>query len=488
MFGCHASNRPNHTFLSEHESGRSLTYQEAQIRVASAAQFFRRRGIEAGDRIAILLENSLEWVTTFLATQTIGAVAVPFNSRLTVEEIRIQIDHCDPKVIVVDQLHSSWFSTGESRIVRCEEVPTEGASNLLSTENIDEASLISYTSGTTGSPKGVVLSQRAVFLSSMTYAAIFNSGPDFSTAIAVPLFHNTGFIDGLGHAIVAGGSVDIYRRFSAKAISKELSTGRLSFFIGVPTMYHRILEQATPKVIRSKRPLWLAYGGAPMPATIAKNLSELFDRARLVNCYGMSEATSITHYLPAHLSEGRWDSIGIPVPGTSDRISATDELEVNSLTAMIGYWGGSFENKATDSQQWIRTGDCAYRDGSGFLRITGRVDDIINRGGEKVSPLQVESAITQLSGILDVVVIGVDDKDLGQTPAALVVTGNNDFDADIMRAALAEHLADFKIPAYIYRVGELPRNANGKLIREKVKQMIAEKRMPDGDNAMGTGT
>jgi acyl-CoA synthetase (AMP-forming)/AMP-acid ligase II len=225
-----------------------------------------------------------------------------------------------------------------------------------------------------------------------------------------------------------------------------------------------------------------------MPATIARNLSKRFEQARLVNCYGMSEATSITHYLPAHLSEGRWDSIGIPVPGTSDRIGETDELEVNTPTAMIGYWGNQSEDKSSESMEWIRTGDCAYRDESGLLRITGRVDDIINRGGEKISPLQVESAITQLSGILDVVVIGVDDPDLGQTPAALIVTDNDDFDALDIRVALSEHLADFKIPAHIYRVQELPRNANGKLIRKRVRQIIAEQMQPGSESMSGTGT
>jgi long-chain acyl-CoA synthetase len=474
-FAFQAAEHPDRLFLSANNTSMTLNYGEAQARVASAADLFRKRGVQSGDRVAIVMENRMEWVTSFLAALACGAIAVPLNTRLTSAELRSYIDDCDPRIVVIDNHDDALIDSDDHRVIICSDLPEGHGADLSLISRPDDPAVIAYTSGTTGAPKGVVLSNRSVYFSSATYAAIFNSDPDFATAIAVPLFHNTGFIDGLGHAIVAGGSVDLFRRFDSTLIAQHLSLGKYSFFIGVPTMYRRMLDHLSTETVRSStRPMWLAYGGAPMPATVAKHLYRHLSDARLVNCYGMSEATSITHYLPAHLSYGRWDAVGIPVPGTADRITADGELEVNSPTAMLGYWKRDGSTMNPDKSDWLRTGDCAKRDEAGLIWITGRMDDLINRGGEKVTPFEVESAIFQLDGVLEVVVSGLPDSDLGQVPVALVVA-RDDFDIESIRTALIDEIADYKIPAHVYRVDELPRNANGKVVRSKVRQIIAER-------------
>jgi long-chain acyl-CoA synthetase len=478
-FARQAAQGPARLFLHDHDSGRVLSYGETQSQVAAAAALFRRRGVGRGARVAILLENGPEWVSSFLAAQAIGAIAVPLNTRLTEGELSSYIDDCDPTVVVVDERVDALVRRGDPRVVTCSELGAGPRPDVSPVAGPDDAAVIAYTSGTTGAPKGVVLSHRAVHLSSATYAAIFNSDPGFATAVAVPLFHNTGFVDGLGHAIVAGGSVELFRRFDPAIIAGGLSRGTYSFFIGVPTMYRRMLEYLGAAGERSTTyPLWLAYGGAPMPATVAEQLSRHLPDARLVNCYGMSEATSITHYLPAHLSHGRWEAVGIPVPGTADRINEHDELEVSSPTAMLGYWGGGRAGGGSGNGDWLCTGDCATRDELGLVRITGRIDELINRGGEKVAPAEVEAAICRLEGVLDVAVVGVPDPDLGQVPAALVVAGAFAFDGESVRAALVGRLADYKIPTYVHLVADLPRNANGKVVRSAVRAMIAEHLAP----------
>ncbi len=474
-FAHQATQCPDRPFLHTADSGRALTYGEAQVLVAAAASLFRQRGIQRGDRVAILAENRPEWITSFLAALAVGAIAVPLNTRLSGSEIRSYIEDCDPGVVVVDEHGNNSVWLDDARVIACSNLPVTHRPDLAPIGGPDDPAVLAYTSGTTGAPKGVVLSHQAVHQASATYAAIFNSDPSFATAVAVPLFHNTGFIDGLGHAIIAGGSVELFRRFEPTTIADGLSQNRYSFFIGVPTMYHRMVGHlADQRPLAGRGPVWLAYGGAPMPATVAEHLSQALPDARLVNCYGMSEATSITHYLPAHLSRGRWEAVGIPVPGTADRISAHGELEVSSPTVMLGYWGQGGVLADPTGWDWLRTGDCATKDELGLVRITGRIDDVINRGGEKVNPVEIEAAISQVDGVLDVAVVGIPDPDLGQVPAALIVARGDDFDVESVRRALVGRIADYKIPTYIRCVVNLPRNANGKVLRSRVSQMISQ--------------
>ena len=151
-----------------------------------------------------------------------------------------------------------------------------------------------------------------------------------------------------------------------------------------------------------------------------------------MNCYGMSEATSITQYLPAHLSHGRWEAVGIPVRGTADRITEHGELEVSSPTAMLGYWGRSRTGRLA-RMRLAPHRRLRHKGELGLVRITGWIDELINRGGEKVAPAEVEAAICQLDGVLDVAVVGVADPDLGQVPAVLIVARPDDFDVESVR-------------------------------------------------------
>jgi long-chain acyl-CoA synthetase len=219
---------------------------------------------------------------------------------------------------------------------------------------------------------------------------------------------------------------------------------------------------------------WFAYGGAPMPAPLAARLQAVVPGARLANVYGLSEATSITHYLPWRPGARDLAAAGVAVPGTRDRIAPDGELQVDTPTAMAGYWEDDPATRARFDGPWLRTGDVARRGEDGLVRIVGRVDDLINRGGEKIAPFEIESVLSTHPDVVDVSVVGLPDRDLGQiVGAAVVVRPGTDVDADQLGRFLAERVADYKRPGRVRILPTLPRNPNGKVLRDEVRRLLS---------------
>jgi long-chain acyl-CoA synthetase len=479
VFLHHARQRPQAPFVTDTATGARLTYAGAAQRVTGFARLLRRMGVRPGDRVALLLENSWHWPVGFLGTAMADAIAVPFNTRWSPAEIRHALADCEPTLVVHDERNAAVTrQLWDKGALPVSGFPARGSSQVTP-PGPDGVGAITYTSGTTGPAKGVMLTHRAMLDASLTYAALFNSSPLLRTAVVVPLFHNTGFIDGLGHAIVAGGQLDLYRRFDPVTMARRLGDGSYTYLIGVPTMYTRMLGQ-----LRHLDPLpasqpWLAYGGAAMPVATVRRLRELIPEARLVNCYGLSEATSITHYLPHELCDSRPGAAGIPAPGTLDRISDTAELEVNSPTVMAGYWNDPAATAAKLRGGWLGTGDCACRSADGVITITGRLSDLINRGGEKVAPYEVESALCDLPTIVEAAVVGVPHHDLGEIPVALIVCEpGTDVSQENIRRQLSDQLADYKIPQRVFPVTALPKNASGKVLRAAATELAQRLSMP----------
>ncbi|HEY0520132.1 MAG TPA: class I adenylate-forming enzyme family protein [Ilumatobacteraceae bacterium] len=459
---------PNATFVVDDE-GVHHTYVDVASATRNLAAEFARRGLVLGDRVAVIAENSPRWITAFLAAIAGGFVAVPLGTRLTIEELDVQLDHADPGVIAVDDDDVFVGSRWSDRLHRaCDVVPRPPVVDLRAND-AGAAACLTYTSGTTGRPKGVLLSNANLVRASETYAAIFHSTPSMHTIAAVPLCHNTGFIDQLGHALVAGASIETHRRFKADRLAEAVSSGACTYFIGVPTMYHRMIDHLanTPP---SERAPWLAFGGAPMPSETIASLQHHFPRARLANCYGLSEATSITHVNFVDANSAATE-VGVAVAGTIDRVSMAGELLVRSPTTMLEYYRDPTASAMKFEDGWLRTGDLASRRDDGAVEVYGRIDDLINRGGEKVMPLEVEEVLRRHPAVLDAAVVGLPDREFGAIVVAAVVTRGSAVPADL--GELVEtSLAHFKRPAHIVRVEELPSNSNGKVVRSEVRELL----------------
>ncbi|MEY2554202.1 MAG: long-chain acyl-CoA synthetase, partial [Ilumatobacteraceae bacterium] len=431
--------------------------------------------LTTGQHVAVLAENSTAWIIAFLGAIAGGAVAVPLATRVATDEIDVLLEHAGTDVIAVDDallplVEARW----RDRVLRLTP-PGAVDSQDVQREVVrgvgNAPACLTYTSGTTSRPKGVLLRNSSLTRASECYAAIFHSTPDLRTVVAVPLCHNTGFVDQLGHTLVAGGSIEVHRRFRAEQIAAALQSGACSYFIGVPTMYHRILEHLADAPPCTLSP-WLAFGGAPMPSQLIARLQRQFPNAPLANCYGLSEATSITHINFVGTGSVATE-VGVAVAGTIDRISSAGELLIRSPTAMLGYHRNPEATAAKFEDGWLRTGDLASRDDDGMVHIYGRIDDVINRGGEKVVPLEVEEALCDHPAIVEAAVVGLPDVEYGTIVVAAVVTSEPIASTTLDRY-LEGCLADYKRPAQIVMVDRLPRNENGKVLAGRVRDLVGQ--------------
>ena len=473
-----ADRTPDLTFVGEPDRDRTYAYGQVAGYLARFRALLRRLGVTRGDRVAILADNSCIWVVAYLGTIAHGAIAVPLNTRHATGDLDRVLDDLAPTAIVADPGYLARLSERyRSRVIVSADIDVTGATapRLDGSEaRPDEIGVICYTSGTTGEPRGVMIRNESLVRSAETFAHLFQSGPDSATAVVCPLFHNTGYNDGLAHMLLANGRVDVPRRFDPDATARALAERRYSFLIGVPAIYSRMLTTLVTAPPPADLVPWFAYGGAPMPGPLAARLEQLVPGARLVNVYGLSEATSITHYLPWRPRNRDLAAVGIAVPGTRDRITPGGELQVDTPTAMAGYWRDDGGTRARFDGPWLRTGDVARWGEDGLVRIVGRVDELINRGGEKVAPFEVESVINAHPDVLDVSVVGLPDRDLGEiVGAAVVVRAGTDLDADRLVGFLAERIADYKRPERVRILPALPRNPNGKVLKDEVRRLLS---------------
>jgi len=474
-----AERTPTAIFIGEPDRDRAYAYDQVAGQVARLRAVFRRLGVARGDRVAIVAENSCVWVAAYLGAIAHGAVAVPLNTRHVTGDFDRVLDGFEPAAIVGDPTYLARLSKRyQGRAIASPDVQALGVTAPAldgSEARPGDLGVLCYTSGTTGEPRGVMIRHESLVRSAEIFAHMFQSGADSATAVVCPLFHNTGYNDGLAHMLLANGRVDVPRRFDAEATARALSEARYTYVIGVPTIYSRMLSMLEAMPPPPTLAPWFAYGGAPMPRPLAIRLEQVAPGARLVNVYGMSEATSVTHYLPWRARVRDLAAIGLAVPGIKDRITPDGELQVDTPTAMVGYWNDDVATRAKFDGAWLRTGDLACRGDDGFLRVVGRVDDLINCGGEKVAPFEVESAISAHPDVMEVSVVGLADQDLGEVVgAAVVLRSGSAFDAAQLVRFLGERLADYKRPRRVSFLETLPRNPNGKVLKDQVRRFLSE--------------
>ncbi len=473
-----AERAPEAIFVGEPDRDRAYAYGAIAGLVGRFRGALRRHGVGRGDRVALLADNGGAWVVAYLGAIAHGAVAVPLNTRHATADLDRVLDHVDPALIVADPAYGERLSARyRGRAVAAADVARAGPAPAVdgSEARPDEVGVICYTSGTTGAPRGVMIRNASLVRNAAMFAHLFQSGPDSATAVVCPLFHNTGYNDGLAHMLLAGGRVDVPRRFEPGPVATAVRAGVYPFLIGVPTIYGRLLPLLEAGPPPASVAPWFAYGGAPMAGPLAARLADAVPAARLVNVYGLSEATSLTHYLPWRPGPRDLAAIGVAVPGVRDRIAPDGELQVATPTVMAGYWQDDAATRARFDGPWLRTGDLAWRGPDGLLRIAGRVDDLINRGGEKVTPLEVEAALAAHPGVLEAAVVGLPDGDLGEVVGAAVVPRpGRAVDPAALTRFVAERLADYKAPRRVRLVPALPRNPNGKVLRSEVRRLLTE--------------
>jgi long-chain acyl-CoA synthetase len=464
---------------------RETSFADLAALARQRARLLSAKGVSRGDRVVIVGHNSLGWVTAYLAVMRLGAIVVPANNRLSAAQMAELCALLDARIVMADSHHVPLFAQVDLPILRLEDddaVP--GAVALPDLAPPELPALISFTSGTTGQPKGAMLSGAALCRASGVFRDYFRSTRSDSTVVIAPMFHNTGFVDQFGHMLLAGGETTLVPEFHRREAIEAFKGAPSTIVTAVPSVLRMLmmLDEADAVFATARTVL---FGGSPMPAAWSREMLARWPHLRLVHGYGLTEFGSACSFLPASQVEAHGESVGFAAPGVELRLVGDDgedvapgavgEVWVAGPTRMIEYWRRPDATAEKISGKWLRTGDLGRFDAEGRLFLDGRKDDVINRGGEKILPSHLESLLSERPDVASCVVVGVPDPVLQEVPVAAVeVRPGHVFDAAQARNFMATRLPGYAIPAHFHLFEPLPRIASGKVDRRQVRNAIIQ--------------
>ena len=478
-----------------------VTYKEFQQQVRNMAYYLRDRyNIRKGDRIGILLVNSIEFAISVYAAAQLGAIGVVLNTKLKSKELEYMLQNSGARVLITNP--QWWPHIHDVRsTIPCEEFfvtgsnPPEGTrpfSELVTreapaivTEIVDEhdPAFIMYTSGTTGMPKGAVITHFNLVHTILNFKYCFDLGETDRTLVAVPMFTITGLAAQLATFIYIGGSCILMAQYNKRELLRLVEEKKATHIIGSPTIYMMALAEPDYRSFDWSSIRRIAYGGAPMPTDVISVLRKWLPQAILTNTYGLTEGTSPVTLLPTEYQFSKKSTVGIPVPSGECRVidietgkdcppGQTGELLVKGPSIIPGYWRNEEATRTSLRNGWFHTGDLAAMDEEGFIIIQDRIKDMINRGGDKIFSAEVENVLYQHPKILEVAIVGVPDPVYGEAVKAVVVCreGEN-MSPDELRSYLKDRVAKYKIPKYVDFVLQLPRNPGGKVMKHLLRNV-----------------
>jgi long-chain acyl-CoA synthetase len=445
--------------------GERLTYRELWDRAAQVAGGLREAGVSAGDRVAIRMANGADWCVAFFGSQLAGAIVVPVNTRFSEAEVRYVLE---------DSGASYSFEDG---------VALPAGEPLVHPEaDPDALAAIFYTSGTTGFPKGAMLTHANFLSNTETARRVVGlpEQPGLRNLVSVPLFHVTGCNSQLLVSTELAGTTVIMPAFEIQAFLHAIEDERIDVLTTVPAIYWLAIGQQNFADIDVSGVRWAAYGGAPIAPDLVRRIMEAFPNARVGNGFGLTECASIATYLPHEYAEPRPETVGFAAPvvdlalADPDPDSGVGELLIRGPNVCAGYWNKPEQTAETFVDGWLHTGDVARIDEQGFVTIVDRKKDMINRGGENVYSVEVENALAAHASVGEVAVVGVPDTMMGEKVGAVIVPlPGTDFDAEGLLAHARAELADVKVPQYLaVRAEPLPRNPGGKVLKAQLREEI----------------
>jgi acyl-CoA synthetase (AMP-forming)/AMP-acid ligase II len=486
------------------------TYRETITRVQQLAGAFAALGISKGDRIAVLDTNSARYVEAYFATSMLGAVFVPLNYRAKAQELEYMITTAGARLLLVGDRYRPLISSLRQRLLCVTEYvamqsPQPGmalfeeliarASSDAHEIEVDEedVNILMYTSGTTGRPKGVMLTYGDFGAHVCGNTELADGTPRGGTLLCVPLYHIAG-ITSLMTSFFTGRALVILRQFEPTEWLDAVQRERITHAFLVPTMLKRVLDHPDFSRYSCASLQLLAYGAAPMPLHVIRRAIEMFPATvGFVNAFGQTETTAtVTMLLPEdHRLEGtaqevegklrRLSSIGRPLPDVEVRIIDPEgadvlrgeigEVAVRTPRMMKGYFSQGDATAQTIVQGWLHTRDMGRMDADGYLYLSGRKDDLIIRGGENISPAEVEAVLHTHPAIEEAAIIGVPHDGWGEQVMAIVVRrAGSALTPEEVIDWCRQRLASFKKPDHVEFVPELPRNPLGKVLRNDLRE------------------
>jgi malonyl-CoA/methylmalonyl-CoA synthetase len=460
--------------------GRVLSYAQLDQATDRALAWLLGAGAMAGSCVALQLDKGLAFVVLHLAAMRLGAVCVPINPRATPAEVQHVLEDSEALLLVTNTEPSSELSCHHERVASDEvfaDVAPLGGTRTGAAP--DQLACLLFTSGTTGRPKGVRLLHRNLAANVMALRDAWGWTSEDVLLHVLPLFHVHGLFVGLSTALASGAAVHLERRFDPDATWCALARGEVTIFMGVPTLYHRMVTSAIDSATRPAGAVRLfVSGSAPLRAETTRAFDALTGHT-ILERYGMTEVgMAASNPLNGPRKSG---SVGPALPTVELRISdpgsaqpcpagAIGEVQIRGPSVCDGYWKRPEEtSQAFTDDGWFRSGDLGCLDEEGYLQLVGRSKELIISGGFNVYPNEVETALDAHPGVAESAVCGVPDADLGEVVVAGVVrTPDSDVTTEALQGFAREQLAAYKLPRRIAFLDALPRNAMGKLQRSRV--------------------
>ncbi|MEE8421822.1 MAG: AMP-binding protein [Dehalococcoidia bacterium] len=486
----------------------SCTYGELQIRVYRLAHAFQELGLGKDHNVGVMAVNSSAFIEIYYATSIVGATFVPLNYRAKTEELTYMIDTAGVNVLFVSERYQPLLDDIRSAVPRVEHVyALDFTSNdyesindlrdrgsddpIFAETEEDDASLVIYTSGTTALPKGVVLTHKALsayVLNTQNPADPVGEGE--INLVAVPLFHIAGATQMIG-PVFSGRTLAILPQFDPAAWLAAVEREKVTHAFLVPTMLKRIMDVDDFDSYDISSLQNITYGAAPMPFEVVRQAIDVFE-CGLMNAYGQTESTSTMTFLAPddHRLDGtdeeneltlkRLRSVGRPMPDIDVGILGPEgedlpagepgEICIRGERIMREYQGRADETAEAIQGDWLHTGDVGYLDEDSYLFITGRLKDLIIRGGENIAPAEIEQVLEDHASVSEAAVIGVPDVEWGEVILA-IVAGSGASDEELT-GFVKSHLASYKAPVRYEWIDALPRNVMGKVMKNDLRDQF----------------
>ena len=474
----------------------SATYSDLLSRTARTAAWLERQGVVTGDRVAVCLPKSSTGLQLHLAACGMGAVSMPLNPSYSSAELEYLLHDSEAKLLVGPD-DPSWDETAAklshavpAQVMRIDpanfvaDLPETGMDLADKRFPGDQTALILYTSGTTGRPKGACMTHASLTANMNMLGEAWGWRNDDVLLHVLPLFHVHGLLVALHGALHAGAACIMHSKFDASPTLDELREGECTVFMGVPTIYRRLLAATGAQECDLRHMRLMTSGSDRLPVDAFEAIADRFG-VRVVERYGMTETGIMTsNPLDGERIPGQ---VGVPLPGVEMRVvdpstgsslppGEVGEFQTRGEHVFGGYWRDSEKTKRSfASGGWFRTGDLGIRDSSGRYEIKGRSSDLIISGGFNVYPSEVERAMVEHPRVAQCAVVGLQDPEWGEAVTAFVVTDGGHATEPLLLQHCRQRLAGYKTPKRVEFVDRLPRNAMGKVQKAQLRAAFEAK-------------
>lgn len=489
--GSHARLTPEQIAMIDGDTKEQWTYMELNERACIIAGHLLRIGIQKGDRIAILTPNHHSYFELLFATAKIGAIFIPLNYRLSAKELSYIIKDAGAKIVFYHEEFVQMAGAIQAAVDDLQTISLQSEfidwlaqkeiQQIDSSTSLDDPWVIIYTGGTTGLPKGVVLTHNNILWNAINTVISWKLSSTDRTYTVLPLFH-TGALNALTMPVLyAGGTVVLGKQFAPENTLTTIAEQKISILLLVPTMHHMIIHDPLFEQITFVHdPIFLS-GGAPCPLSIYDGYQK--KQIRFKEGYGLTEAGPNNFYLSPEEAKRKRGSVGKPM--IHNRITLIDEAgnpvaddEVGEIViegshVFAYYWNNEIETSKTLQNGKLFTGDLAKRDKDGYYYVVGRKKEMIISGGENIYPLEVENVLQNHPQLSEAVVVGIEDTKWGEKVVAFVVNKKGEKpEKETLITYCHQHLARYKTPKDFYFLEELPKTAVGKIDKKKLQQMV----------------